>query len=82
MCSYKEELLDVPLPPEPIITCWETWHEVAEYNKSKFSEVKAVINTISGDESASVRKAQAALSEDSLQGDLVYLCACKPSQTI
>lgn len=72
--SFKEKLPDVPLPPEPIVTRWGTWLEAVQYYNSFFLDIKAVINGFSGDESAAVRKAQAVLSVDSLQGDLAYLC--------
>lgn len=39
----REILSDVPLPPEPILTRWDTWLEAASYYYVNFDGIKSVI---------------------------------------
>lgn len=74
MHSIKEDLPDVPILPEPNVTCWGTWLEAIEYYNCYFCNVRAAINSFSGNKSASVRKAQAVLPENSLLRPCIDLC--------
>ena len=73
VCAFKEQLPGVPLPPEPIVTRWGTWLKAVEYYSTNFAGL--VINGFPADDSVSVRKAQDVLCEDTLEGDLAYLCS-------
>lgn len=57
------------------ITCWGTWLKTSDYYHKHSVGIKAVINSFAADKSIVVRKAQTALCNDTLEGDLAYLCA-------
>jgi len=44
---YKEILLDIPLPPEPVLTGWGTWLEAAIFQCDNFHGLKNVIEELS-----------------------------------
>ncbi|KAH6933145.1 hypothetical protein HPB50_012496 [Hyalomma asiaticum] len=71
--AFKEQLPDVPLPPEPVVTRWGTWVKAVDYYNKHFAGVKAVINSFAADESIAVRRAQTVLHHDTLESDLAYL---------
>ncbi|KAH6932726.1 hypothetical protein HPB50_009047 [Hyalomma asiaticum] len=73
--AFKEQLPDVPLPPEPVVTRWGTWLKAVDYYNKHFAGVKAVVNSFAADESIAVRRAQTVLHHDALESDLAYLCA-------
>jgi len=39
---FKTELLDIPLPPQPIITRWGTWLEAAIYYSDNFQDFSGI----------------------------------------
>jgi len=51
---YKEMLLGLPLPPEPVITRLGTWIEAVIFNANNYEGIKSVIEKLNNDSSASV----------------------------
>ncbi|KAJ4436607.1 hypothetical protein ANN_16641 [Periplaneta americana] len=49
MQYYKKLLLDVPLPPQPVITRWGMWIEAVNFFDELFKAVKSVVEAFSGE---------------------------------
>ena len=43
--TFKEKCPNLSLPPQPIITRWETWLDAAFYYGMNFNKVKEVVDT-------------------------------------
>jgi hypothetical protein len=42
--KFKEEAPKLPLPPQPIVTCWGTWFNAANYYCTNYSEIEKIFN--------------------------------------
>lgn len=70
---YREQLPNVKLPPEPVLTRWGTWIEAACFYSEHFKDVKSVIDSFPGKSAVSVRDAQSAFSDSEVQCQLAYI---------
>lgn len=73
--KYREELPNVPLPPEPIITRWGTWLEAALFYAKHLNNIKKVIESFDPNEAASINNAQNVLKNNELEQNLSYIQA-------
>lgn len=63
---FKEQLPEVPLPPEPVVAHWG--QKAVKYYYRHFAGLRAVITGFATNESVAVRKAQTALCKQALEG--------------
>lgn len=73
--KFKEEMPDIPLPPEPNVTRWGKWIAAAVYYSEHIDSVKAVIDLFDPEDSKCIREAQTVLSKVQLKNDLAYIHA-------
>ena len=69
--SFKEKL-DLPLPPEPILTRWGTWVQEVEYHARHFDSLKNFLcNDLDASDAASIAMAQNMLVDPDVRAGLV-----------
>jgi hypothetical protein len=69
---FKENYPQIPLPPEPVITRWNTWLQAAAYYCDNFSVIEDVISKLEID-AVSVENAKNLIKSTSLKNNLVYI---------
>jgi hypothetical protein len=66
--------LQIPLPPQPIITRWGTWIEAACYYAENFDSIKTfVCGSLVPEDAASIRQAQLILQKSNIRDDLLCI---------
>lgn len=63
---FKNKAPKIPLPPQPIITCWGTWVKSVSYYCEYFKEIKNIILELNPDDASSIKKTQKILDDPSL----------------
>jgi len=53
---FKNEAPDIPMPPQPILTRWGTWLDVANYYFENYEIIKTIINNSDENEGAASKK--------------------------
>lgn len=61
------------LPPEPILTRWGTWINVAIYYCENIKQIRSIVNQLNPDDAISIQMAQDRLVDKSLDANLTYL---------
>jgi hypothetical protein len=56
--KLKEEAPTLPLPPQPIVTCWGTWLNAANYYYTNYSEIEKIFNKYDTKDSSSFKSVQ------------------------
>ena len=72
---YKEQLPDVPLPPEPVITRWATWIEAVIFYSKNFEAVKSVMENFSSDPAVCVSESLLAFNSDKVLLSVSYIAS-------
>lgn len=72
---FKENGIDVPLPPSPVTTRWGTWMEAAIYYADYFERIEHIIGGLDETESGIISdvKKVVADSKSKLFEDLIYI---------
>lgn len=73
--AFQEQLPDVPLPPEPVLTRWGTWLKAAEYYNCHLHEIKSVVMQLEDGASTYITTAKKLLEDSSIPHDLAYIRA-------
>jgi len=55
--TYRE-LSIIPLPPEPVITRWDSWIKSALFYRENFMEIKGMINQFNSSDALTIREAK------------------------
>ena len=71
--AYKENLPDVPLPSEPVITRWSTWINAAIFYAENFDGIKEVIDQFDPDDSIAIKKSQDSFNDKVVERDLHFI---------
>nr|CAD7414702.1 unnamed protein product [Timema cristinae] len=71
--SFKAALPNTPLPPQPVLTCWDTWLHAALYYADHLGDIQKVIQTFNEEQAVAITKANAAISCSSVIADLAYI---------
>lgn len=72
--KYKEIMINLPLPPEPVITRWGTWLEAALFYAENFAKFVEVVDNLE-DDAECVKKLKAIVQSSSLKNELTFLKA-------
>lgn len=72
---FKEELPDVPLPPEPVLTRWGSWLDAAIYYANNFESFKHVVFQFPESVGMSVKDCQTVLKNKELENNLTFIKA-------
>src|SRR5690606_31384608 len=69
-------MLDIPLPPKPVLTRWGTWIEAALYYAIYIADISSFIeNELCEDDVASIRLARDLCDTPSVRDDLAMISA-------
>nr|CAD7407050.1 unnamed protein product [Timema cristinae] len=71
--SFKAALPNTPLPPQPVLTCWDTWLHAVLYYVDHLGDIQKVVQTFDKEQAAAITKANAAISCSSVIADLAYV---------
>ena len=71
--KYREKLVNIPLPPEPILTRWGTWIEAVLFYADNFADIKEVVESFNSENAASIASAKDVLGNPQLVKDLCYI---------
>lgn len=69
---FREELPNVPLPPEPILTRWGTWLEAVEYYSEHLEDIKNIVLKLQ-EEAVSITSAKDLLKDPAISNDIAYI---------
>mgnify|MGYP000462808231 CR=1 FL=1 len=72
---YKQQLPDVPLPPEPVITRWATWIQAVIFYSKHFEAVKSVMEHFSSDPAVSVSESLSAFNSSKVLSSVSYIAS-------
>ena len=83
MQKFKEEALTLPLPPQPIVTCWGTWLDAAIYYCTNYSQIEKIFSKFDRKDSSSINSVQKLFSV-TMSRNLAYIKAnfCEISKSI
>lgn len=70
---FKHAAPSVPLPLQPVLTRWGSWIAAAVYYAQHFESVKKVLESLIGEDSASVRKAKELFEDLEVKNGLVFI---------
>jgi hypothetical protein len=70
---FKSEAPNLPLPPEPIITRWESWINAAIYYCENFGIIHRVIFMLDRNFTVSIKDAQDNIIKPGLENNLTYI---------
>lgn len=62
---FKTETPDLPLPPKPIITRWNTWIDAVVYYCEHFETIFNIVNKLDSEDALSIKNAKKILSNTS-----------------
>ncbi|XP_028967436.1 uncharacterized protein LOC114828252 [Galendromus occidentalis] len=66
-------LMNIGLPPQPVLTRWGTWLAAALYYAENFEAVRSVVSMLEGAEAASIRRSQEIMDDSTLSSDLAFI---------
>jgi len=70
---FKTVNLEIPLPPEPILTRWGTWIEATSYYCKYFSKIRDVVRQLDPIDAVSIKKAQNLVNQRSMEPNLIFI---------
>lgn len=73
--KLKQLYPNMPQPPRPVITRWNTWIEACIYYNTYFDEIKNVLNNLDDQNTAKVRRAKLAIGKPHLKNHLEFITA-------
>ena len=81
--KFKEEAPTLPLPPQPIVTCWGAWLNAANYYCTNYSQIEKIFNKFDRKDSSSIKSVQELFSV-TISRNLAYIKAnfCGISKSI
>jgi hypothetical protein len=81
--KFKEEATTLLLPPQPIVTCWGTWLNAANYCCTNYNEIEKIFNKFDTKDSSSIKSVQELFSVK-MSRNLAYIKAnlCGISKSI
>ena len=81
--KFKEEAPTLPFPPQPIVTCWGTWLDAANYYCTNYSEIEKIFSKFDRKDSSSIKFVQELFSV-TMWRNLAYIKAnfCGISKSI
>ena len=69
---FREQIPNVPLPPEPILTRWGTWLEAVEYYSKHFEKIKNFVLKL-GEDAVSITLAKQLLQDPTIARDIAFI---------
>lgn len=75
MMAWKDANPDTALPPEPILTRWDTWVPATLYYSENFQKIKTVVDGFDVEEAMAIQKAQEAFEDKQVRNDLTFIAA-------
>lgn len=69
---FKNEVPELALPLEPILTRWGTWIHAAIYYCENIKQIRSIVNQLNPDDAISIQMAQDVLLDKSLDASLTY----------
>lgn len=73
--KYRDDCPDLPLPPEPVLTCCGTWLEAAIFYADNLPAIKGVVNGFNLEEAKSIEECQKIFIDETSQRDLSFIKA-------
>lgn len=70
---YRDQLPDVPLPPEPVLTRWGTWIQAVHFYNEHFQKIKPVVDSFPSESAVSVGIAQKLFKDSKEACDIAYI---------
>lgn len=68
----KEMYLDLPLPPQPVITRWSTWLQAVTYYSKNFEKISNVLNRLDSSEALSITNAKNVMRNENILSEIKY----------
>ncbi|KAJ4438703.1 hypothetical protein ANN_14650 [Periplaneta americana] len=69
---FREQLPNVPLPPEPILTRWGTWLQAVEYYSKHLEDIKNFVLKL-GEDAVSTTSAKKLLQDPTIARDIAFI---------
>lgn len=69
---FREQLPNVPLPPEPILTRWGTWLQAVEYYSKHLEDIKNFVLKL-GEDAVSITSAKKLLQDPTIARDIAFI---------
>jgi hypothetical protein len=73
MQCYRNQLPNVALLPETVLTKWGTWIQAVNFYNKHFDVVKSVVATFHAESAVAVRESQTAFSEPKIACSMAYV---------
>jgi hypothetical protein len=70
---FKSEALGIKLPPELVITRWNTWIDTAIYYCEHFRTIRHVVSCLDEKNADSIKKAKLCIVKSGLEADLACI---------
>jgi hypothetical protein len=70
---YRNQLPDVTLPPEQVLTRWGTWKQAVNFYNKHFDVVKSVVATFHAESAIAGHESQTAFSEREIACSVAYV---------
>lgn len=70
--KFKQDSPSLPLPPQPILTRWDTWLNGVEYYCENYEDIKKIVSTFDSSDASSIKIVQESFSP-TLLGNLASI---------
>ncbi|KAL4097204.1 hypothetical protein QTP88_022015 [Uroleucon formosanum] len=70
---FKNEVPDIPMPPQLILTRWETWLDAANYYCENYEVIKNIIKKLDENDASSIKKAKDIFNNPNLKATLAFI---------
>lgn len=71
--SYKDQLPNLALPPEPIITRWGTWLKAVLFYAENFDSVKQVVDQFDSSAAIAIQSSKRAFEDNSIKQNIALI---------
>ena len=71
--SIYNSITSLSLPPEPILTRWDTWVNAANYYCEHFEQIKLIVNSFDDNDAVSIKNSKKYLSDQNIEAQLVVI---------
>ncbi|KAJ4452078.1 hypothetical protein ANN_03594 [Periplaneta americana] len=62
----------IPLPPQPVLTCWETWFDAVNYYAEHYGKIMEVVDELDSTDSSAIAAVKSLPSEQ-LSEDILFI---------
>jgi hypothetical protein len=73
--QFREMCPDIPLPPSPVVTRWETWINATLYYQNYWTEIIGIIDTLDEKEAVSIQKVKVLITDADVERQLIKVAS-------